>query len=104
MSPMVCTMFPLAAAATSTHQSAADKLREIPLEFWLKVGGGIVAIIVVVILLRKIAKANKLLLGMGVFLVVTIVGFNWIYERNEPAWATPAVQWLAGFFPSKGKY
>ena len=78
-------------------------MRKIPTEFWVKIGLGIVVIVAVVILLRKIAKVNKVFLGVGVFLFLSIVGFNWIYERNEPAWATPAIQWLAGFFPSKGK-
>jgi hypothetical protein len=87
----------------ATTPTAAEKLRQIPMEFWTKVGIGILVIIAAVILLRKIAKVNKVILGVGVFLVVSIIGFNWIYERNEPTWATPAVQWLAGFFPSKGK-
>jgi hypothetical protein len=33
-----------------------------------------------------------------------VVGFQWIYERNEPKWATPVVEKLANFFPSKGQY
>ena len=96
-------MHTLAAALITGQQAAAEKLQQIPTEFWVKIGLGILVIVVTVILLRKIAKANKLMLTVGVFLVVTIVGFNWIYERNEPTWATPAIQWLAGFFPSKGK-
>jgi hypothetical protein len=91
------------AAAASAAPTTTDKLKEIPLEFWWKLGLGILGIIVLVIVLRKVAKMNKLVLGIGVFLVITFVGFNWIYERNEPTWATPAVQWLAGFFPTKGR-
>lgn len=71
------------------------------MEFWWKMALGIALIFAVVIVLRKVAKTNKVLLGVGVFLFATIIGFNWIYERNEPKWATPAVKWLAGFFPSK---
>jgi hypothetical protein len=91
------------AAVTAAPQSTADRLNQIPAEFWLKFGLGVVALIAVVIVLRKVAKVNKTLLGIIVLLVATIIGFNWIYERNEPSWATPAVQWLSGFFPSKGK-
>jgi hypothetical protein len=90
-------------AAAAAHQTTAEKLRAIPTEFWIKLGAGIAVIVLVVILLRRIAAANKVLLGVGTFVVLTIVGFNWIYERNEPAWATPVVQWLAEFFPSKGR-
>ena len=92
----------LAAAATA-HVSTADKLRSIPADFWWKAALGVGLVIAVVFALRKIAKTNKVLLTVGVALFSTIVGFNWIYERNEPTWATPAVQWLAGFFPTKGK-
>jgi hypothetical protein len=92
----------LAAAATAT-QSTVDRLKQIPFEFWWKLALGIGIVFAVVILLRKIAKVNKVVLGVGVFVVVTLFGFTWIYERNEPGWASPAVNWLAGFFPSKGK-
>ncbi len=91
------------AAATTTPPTAVDRLREIPLEFWVRIAIGLAVIAGVVIVLRKVAKMNKVVLGAVVFIALTMIGFNWIYERNEPAWATPAVQWLAGFFPSKGK-
>ncbi len=73
------------------------------METWLKLGGGIVALIVAVVLLRKLANMNKVILTVIVLLVSSFVGFSWIYERNEPAWATPVVERLAGFFPSKEK-
>ncbi len=92
-----------AAAAASTQLTAADKLRQIPFEFWWKLAAGIAVVVAVVIILRKVAKVNKVFLGVGVALVSTIVGFNWIYERNEPTWASPAVNWLGGFFPTKGQ-
>src|SRR6186997_1734729 len=89
----------LAAVVT---KSTADRLREIPTEFWIKIGIGILILVGVVIALRKLAKVNKVVLTIVTLLVLSIVGFNWIYERNEPAWATPAVQWLANYFPTKG--
>lgn len=90
-------------AAASASPSAMDKLRQVPNEFWIRVAIGLAVIIAVVIALRKLAKVNKVLLAVIVFVCATVAGFNWIYERNEPAWATPVVEWLAGFFPSKGK-
>jgi hypothetical protein len=90
----------LAAAAT---QPTTDKLRQVPMEFWVKLALSIVVLIVAVIVLRKIAKVNKVVLGIIVLLVITFTGFNWIYQRNEPAWATPVVQFLSNYFPSKGK-
>jgi hypothetical protein len=90
-------------AAAASQATFTDKFRAIPAEFWWKVGLGLLGTVALVVVLRKAAKTNKVLLGVGIFLFATIVGFNWIYERNEPAWASPAVQWLAGFFPTKGK-
>ena len=89
------------AAAAGT--GVGDRLREIPGDFWAKLGLGILALIVVVVVLRKVAKVNKVVLGVIVVLVFSFVGFNWIYERNEPKWATPVVNWLANYFPSKAK-
>jgi hypothetical protein len=92
-------MFVLASVAT---KAGADRLREIPMEFWIKMGIAVAVLVALVIVLRKLAKMNKVVLGVIVFVGLTMVGFTWIYERDEPDWATPAVNWLAGFFPTKG--
>ncbi len=89
------------AAAAPASPSFPDRLREVPPDVWLKLGLGILALIVLVIVLRKLAKMNKFILGFLVLLGLTFLGFNWLYERNEPAWATPFVQAVAGFFPAK---
>jgi hypothetical protein len=88
------------AAAITT----ADKLKDIPTDFWLKLLLAVAALVVAIIFLRKVAKMNKVVLTIVVLIVLTTVGFNWIFERNEPKWATPAVSWLGGFFPNKGSY
>ena len=63
-----------------------------------------IAGVVGVIVLRKIARMNKVVLAVIVFVVVVIMGFSWVYERNEPAFLTPLVEKIAPFFPSKGAY
>lgn len=88
------------AAAT---KSASSSFAGVPVDVWVKLGIGVAALILGVLILRKLAKVNKVVLTVVVMLVLSFVGFNWIYNRNEPAWATPVVQWLAGFFPTKGK-
>ena len=92
----------LVLAAAATVQAGSERLRQIPMEFWVKMGIAVAVLVVAIIVLRKVARMNKVLLAVIVFIVVTVVGFNWIYERNEPDWASPAVNWLAGFFPTKG--
>lgn len=91
-------------AAASTHTSALEKLKQVPADFWLKIGIAVLVVIAVVLILRKLAQTNKVVLAVVVLIVVSAVGFNWIYQRNEPAWATPVVEKLAAFFPSKGTY
>lgn len=95
--------FLAAAASAASQPTALERLRQIPVEFWVRIGIGLAVIVGVVIVLRKLANVNKVVLGIVVAVAASIVGFTWIYERNEPSWATPAVQWLAEFFPSKGK-
>jgi apolipoprotein N-acyltransferase len=78
------------------------KLQSVPNKVWLMLGGAVLALILLVIVLRKLAKTNKVIIAVVAFLVVTFIGFNWIYQRNEPSWATPVISKLAQFFPTKG--
>jgi hypothetical protein len=89
--------------AAATTKSGSGRLQDIPSDVWLKIGIGVAALIAVVVVLRKLAKVNKVVLTIVVLVVGSFVFFSWIYNRDEPEWATPVVQWLAEFFPSKGK-
>ncbi len=95
-------MFMLAAVSTA-GLPAFTVVREVPTDFWLRLALAVALIIAVVVFTRKLSRTNPVILGVVVFVAVTMIGFSWIYERDEPAWATPAVQWLAGYFPSKVK-
>jgi len=88
-------------AAATAAPTALEKLKQIPPAFWMKVGIGVLVVVVAVFVLRKVAAMNKVVLTVAALIVMSMVGFNWIYERNEPAWATPVVEKLSGFFPSK---
>ena len=46
------------AAAAPTNPSFLDRVREVPADVWLKIGLSVLALIVVVIVLRKLAKMN----------------------------------------------
>jgi hypothetical protein len=84
--------------------TALERLQKIPTSFWLKVGGVVLLIVAVVVVLRKLAGSNKVILAVVGFIIVTVVGVNWIYERNEPAFMTPIVEKIAPFLPAKGAY
>lgn len=99
---MRALMFSLALAAA--QPTALEKLKRIPPEFWVKVGIAIVAIVLIVVILRKLAQVNKVIAAVVVLVTVMAIGVSWIYNRNEPAWATPVVEKLAVFLPTKGAY
>jgi hypothetical protein len=81
-----------------------QKVQSVPTDVWIKVGIGILAFIVAVFLLRKLAHVNIGILIAVTFIVLTVGGFKWIYERDEPAFLTPVIDRIAPFFPSKGAY
>ena len=89
------------AAPVPTNPSLVERLQAVPPGIWLRIAAALLALAVLVIVLRKVAKMNKIVLTVVVGLVCSIVGFNWIYERNEPAWATPVIARLATFLPTK---
>ncbi len=90
-------MFPFAV-------TAAEKLQKIPAAFWINVVIAVLVIVGVVIVMRKLAGTNKVVLAVLSLIIISVVGFNWIYERNEPKFLTPVVDKLAGFFPTKAGY
>ena len=81
-----------------------EKLKQVPRQFWINAAIVVLGLVAVVIVLRKIKEMNKIVLGIILAIVFVLVGFNWIYERNEPKFLTPFVDLIAPFFPSKGAY
>ena len=84
--------------------TAAEKLKDVPVSFWINSGLVIAGFVIAVILLQRVAHMNKLVLALIVFVTLALVGFTWVYNRNEPAFLTPVVDAIAPFFPSKGAY
>jgi apolipoprotein N-acyltransferase len=81
-----------------------QKIENVPHSFWLKLAAGVLALIIVVILLRKLMHFNKFLLGGAFFIGFGILWFNWIYYRTEPKFLTPLINRIAPFFPTAGAY
>jgi hypothetical protein len=84
--------------------STLDKIHAVPGRFWINcalvIGGFIAAFIII----RKLAGMNKIVLGVVGFVILTVFGFQWVYERNEPKFLSPFIDRIAPFFPSKGSY
>ncbi len=84
--------------------TAVEKLKTLKPDVWLKIGIAVGAFVVAILLWRRIMKMNKIVAGVIVFVVVTVVFFSWVYNRNEPKFMTPIVEKIAPFFPSAGAY
>jgi MFS superfamily sulfate permease-like transporter len=85
-------------------ESAMEKMQKLPPDVWLKIGIALAAVIVVVLVFRRVMKMNKVIAGVILFVVGTVVFFSWVYNRNEPKFMTPIVEKIAPFFPSAGAY
>lgn len=81
-----------------------EKLEKVPRQFWVNAVIAILGFVLVVYVARRLRQVNIYALIVALGVVLTLAGFNWIYERNEPAFLTPFVEMVAPFFPSKGKH
>ncbi|MFA5057246.1 MAG: hypothetical protein WC485_03970 [Opitutaceae bacterium] len=84
--------------------SVMEKLRHLPRHEVVNLGLIILVLIVAVIVIKRAAKMNKLVLGMIILVTIVVVGFTWVYERNEPKFLTPLINQIAPFFPQQPKY
>jgi len=93
----------LAVAANSTP---LEKLHNVSGQFWIKVILAIFALALLLFLFRKVMGMNKIILIIICGVILGVLGFSWIYNRNEPAFMTPIIEPIAnsGFFPTQGAY
>lgn len=80
--------------------TALEAMKDLPPKVWMKIGIGLVALIIVLIVVPKVLKMNKIILGVIVFVASTIVFFSWVSQRNEPKFLTPLFDFLAPYFSS----
>ena len=79
-----------------------EKIQQVPAKTWWMIGLGLVGIVISVAILRAImAGANKIFLGIILLLVLFLCSIQWIYDRDEPAFLTPAIDRIAPYFPGK---
>ncbi len=83
--------------------TALEKMHDVPFKVWMNLGTAVLIFIAAIMIIRKAAEVNKVLLSVIIFVVLTGVCFNWIYTRSEPKFLTPIVEKLSGFFPSAEK-
>ena len=84
--------------------TAVEKLKTLPPDVWLKIGIAVAVFVGAIFLFRRIMRMNKIIAGIIVFVVSTVIFFSWVYNRSEPKFLTPIVEKIAPFFPSAGAY
>jgi MFS superfamily sulfate permease-like transporter len=84
--------------------SAVEKLHRVPRQNLINLGLGLLVLVVVIALIKVAARMNKFVLFAIIFVLVLVVGFTWIYERNEPKFLTPLIDSLAPYFPQRPHY
>jgi MFS superfamily sulfate permease-like transporter len=84
--------------------SAVEKLNRVPRQNLINLGLGLLVLVVAIILVKLAARMNKFLLFMIIAVTVLVVGFTWVYERNEPKFLTPFIDGIAPFFPTRPHY
>jgi hypothetical protein len=96
----VCFSRPMLWLATTT----LERLQTVPPRFWVNAALVVGGVLGVILLVRYAARMNKFILALIVFLMVTVVGFQWVFERNEPKFMTSTIDKIAPYFPSKIQY
>jgi hypothetical protein len=81
-----------------------EKLQAVPQRFWINAAIFIIGGWVAIMLIRHAARMNRMVLTMIILVSVTTVGFQWIWERNEPRFLTPYINVVAPIFPSKTSF
>jgi MFS superfamily sulfate permease-like transporter len=80
--------------------SVLEKIRHLPRKNLINLGLGILVLLIVVLVVKQARKINKYVLLAIVVVTIAVLGFNWVYQRNEPKFLTPVIDMIAPFFPS----
>ena len=81
--------------------SAIEKVRNLPAKDLANLGLMVLVVIVAIFIIKQAAKMNRFLLYMIILVTFMVVGFTWIYQRNEPKLLTPLIDGIAPFFPHR---
>jgi uncharacterized membrane protein YqjE len=78
-----------------------EKLRNLPRKDLANLGLAVLILIVAIIIIKQAARLNRFVLFMIILVTIMVVGFTWVYQRNEPKFLTPLVDGIAPFFPHR---
>ena len=78
-----------------------EKLRHLPRKDLANLGLIVLVLIVAILIIKQAAKMNRAVLLMIIAVTMVVVGFIWVYERNEPKFLSPLIDQIAPFFPQR---
>lgn len=84
--------------------NALDKLRQIPLQFWINLGLGIFAVLLAVRFWKALRQINSFMPWLAAMITSAMLLSYWTYNRTEPRWLTPVVERLTLVLPTKAKH
>ncbi len=77
-----------------------EKIQDVPSETWANLGVALLTILMVVRLWRTLRDLNDFAPWIALFLVGGSVLLYWVYERTEPKFLSPVIEWVADILPS----
>ncbi|OHE88211.1 MAG: hypothetical protein A3G75_10370 [Verrucomicrobia bacterium RIFCSPLOWO2_12_FULL_64_8] len=78
----------------------ADKIRQVPKQAWINIGLFVVVIVITLRTWRALKKINELAPYIAVASMLAIIFLYWIFNRTEPKFLSPFVDFLSGFLPN----
>lgn len=78
-----------------------EKLRHLPRKDVANLVLIVLVLIVAILIIKQAAKMNRFALLMIISVTMVVVGFMWVYERNEPKFLSPFIDQIAPFFPHR---
>ncbi|MCB1106307.1 MAG: hypothetical protein H7A44_04600 [Opitutaceae bacterium] len=84
--------------------AAFEKLRQIPLQFWINLGLCALALIMVIRFWRALREINSFMPWLATMIAAAMILSYWTYNRNEPRFLTPFVDKLTLVLPTKAKH
>ena len=76
-----------------------DSVAEVPppADFWLRLALIFAVVLAVLWVLRAVHRFSKTLYWLLLGFLVSGFGYNWVWKRGEPPWATPVVERVASW-------
>ncbi len=79
-------------------QQILETYMGMPADFWIKVLIATVVLLLLLTVLKKLAQVGQVIGVVLLLIILGVIGYKWVRDRNEPAFMTPAVSFVASFF------